>query len=107
MTLIAHVDGVPIEKFVYLLAAAGGELAALTRLAWSGVRRHRPYRAGRRPQRQHRRYAATYLADTLARGGTDLVVLADLLGKGRLVTTCYYEPAAAAHLEALHLPVDH
>jgi hypothetical protein len=44
VTLLAHVDGVSIGEFVYLLAAAGGELAALTRLAWSGVRR----RPGRR-----------------------------------------------------------
>jgi hypothetical protein len=35
-------------------------------------------------------------------GGTDLAVLADLLGNARLDTTCYYEPAGEAGLEAFH-----
>jgi hypothetical protein len=35
-------------------------------------------------------------------GGTDLAVLADLLGNARLDTTCYYESAGEAGLEALH-----
>jgi len=34
--------------------------------------------------------------------GTDLAVLADLLGNARLDTTCYYESAGEAGLEALH-----
>jgi hypothetical protein len=34
--------------------------------------------------------------------GTDLVALADLLGNARLDTTCYYESAGEAGLEALH-----
>jgi site-specific recombinase XerD len=41
-------------------------------------------------------------AGILARGGTDLAVLADLLGNARLDTTGYYESAGEAGLEALH-----
>jgi hypothetical protein len=44
VTVIAHVNGVPVEELVYLLASASGGLAVLTRLAWNGVRR----RLGRR-----------------------------------------------------------
>jgi hypothetical protein len=44
VTVIAHVGGVPVEEHVFLLASAGGGLAVLTRLAWSGVR----HRLGRR-----------------------------------------------------------
>jgi site-specific recombinase XerD len=41
-------------------------------------------------------------AGILARGGTDLAVLADLLGNARLDTTGYYESAGEAGLKALH-----
>jgi hypothetical protein len=71
-------------------------------------RRHRSYRAGRRTQRHHRRCSATYLRrHSRPVGGTDLAVLADLLGNARLDTTCYYESAGEAGLEAPPLPVDH
>jgi hypothetical protein len=45
--MTAHVAGAPIEELIYLLAPAGGVIAAVTRLAWRRIRQALADAAGR------------------------------------------------------------